>query len=392
LVAAIAAAGAGASVVLLERLPRVGKKLLATGNGRCNYTNRALSPACFHGSRRDFPLDALSHFPAEAALEFFAGLGIDPVTEEGGKVYPRSGQASSVLDALRWEVERLGVEVRTEAEVHRLVPLPGGFRVEHGRGESLRAQRVVLAAGGRAAPHLGSNGSGYGLATALGHRLVTPFPALTKLVLGVPFLKRLKGVKVEGTITLEADGAPLRVEQGEVLFTERGISGPPVLQVSRAAGESLRQGRTVRAVLDLVPDLSSRDLEEHLRRRFTLLAHRGLEAGLVGFLNRRLIPVALDAAGLLDHAIPCSPSAAAPLSALLKGWPLPVSGLESWTEAQATAGGIDTADVDPATMASLLVPGLFLAGEILDVDGDCGGFNLHWAWASGRLAGLGAAG
>jgi predicted Rossmann fold flavoprotein len=400
MVAAIAAARGGAAVTLLERLPRVGKKLLATGNGRCNLANAHPDLARFHGEHPGFARAALAAFGLEPTLAFFRDLGVEPREEEGGKIFPRSGQASSVLDVLRHELERCGVAVRCEAPVARLQPRRGGWEVAVGQ-EALRCDAVVLASGGRASPQLGSNGSGYELVLPLGHRLVPPFPALTRIRVASPFLKHLKGVKVEGVASLVplAPGVPApsalpESAAGEILFTETGLSGPPILDLSRRAGERAARGLETALELDLCPEFAAADLAALLLRRFAGRAGASAELALIGFLNKRLIVPVLKVAGVADPARPAAALGereSGAVAAVLKRWRFAVTGTDSWADAQVTAGGVDVAGVDPGTLESRLAPGLFFAGEVLDIDGDCGGFNLQWAWSSGHLAGAAAA-
>ena len=278
MVAAIAAARRGAAVTVLERMPRVGKKLLATGNGRCNFANAHLDLRRFHGKDPGFAGAALAAFDLEATLAFFRDLGVEPREEEAGKIFPRSGQASAVLDVLRHELAHLGVETRCEAEVTRLAPRRGGWEVAV-RGETLRCDAVVLASGGRASPQLGSNGSGYELVRPLGHRLIPPFPALTRIRVASPFLKHLKGVKIEGVASLVPQGrdrpaasallhGPENTASGEILFTETGLSGPPILDLSRRAGERAQRGEGTLVQLDLCPEFAAGELDALLRRRF----------------------------------------------------------------------------------------------------------------------------
>ncbi len=391
MVAAIAAARGGARVVVLERMERVGRKLLATGNGRCNLANANLDLRRYHGGDPGFVDKVLASFGLERTLDFFASLGIEPVVEEGDKIFPRSGQASSVLDVLRHEMARLGVEAFVSAPVTRLARREGGWKVTTGERE-LHADRLILAAGGKAAPNLGSNGTGFALARSVGHRIVEPFPALTRIRLSAPFLKRLKGVKLDAAASLLGDGTLRRREAGEVLFTDTGVSGPPILQLSRIVAGSTAADGSITLSLDLAPDIDPAALEDRLAHRFERPGMNA-EFALVGFVNKRLIPVLLSEAGIASArpADGVGRDGSRRLACLLKDWRLPVSGTGSWMEAQVTAGGVDTSEVDPGTMASLLAPGLHLAGEILDVDGDCGGFNLQWAWSSGFLAGAAAA-
>ncbi|MCX6556622.1 MAG: NAD(P)/FAD-dependent oxidoreductase [Candidatus Aminicenantes bacterium] len=394
MMAAISAARFGAAVVLLEARDRVGKKLLATGSGRCNLTNSDTSPSRFHGGDGAFIAVVLSRFPVASAIEFFEELGVSCQAEEEGRIYPRSGQASAVLDVLRWELERLRVDVRTGHEVRAVKPGEKGFALQLAAGGELKAERVVLACGGMAGPQFGSDGSGLRLATALGHRLVDPVAALVPLRLRADFLRKLKGVSFEGSGEVRCGNEVLRGEEGEFLFTDSGISGPPVLQLSGTASRALKANKEPCIVLDLFPASSLEELASALGVRFRCQGHKSIADGLVGLLHKRLIPVILSAAGIDGHALSgaeISPAARLDLARILKSWSLPVSGTMPWPEAQVTAGGVALDQVNPETLESLLVPGLHFCGEILDVDGDCGGFNLQWAWSSGWLAGLSAA-
>jgi hypothetical protein len=384
--AAIAAARLGAPVEILERMPRVGKKLLATGNGRCNLANARPEPARFHGADPAFVRSVLGAFGIDETLAFFAGLGIEAREEDAGKIFPRSGQAAAVLDVLRHELARLGVPAHCESAVSRLESRGGLWRART-HGGVHEGAAVVLAPGGRAAPQLGSNGSGHALAAALGHRIVDPFPALTRLRVRSPWLAHLKGLKVEGRVAIGGVAA-----RGEILFTGTGLSGPPILDVSRRAGELLRDGQAASAVLDLCPDVEFGALSAVLRARFSRPGVTA-EFALVGFLHKRLIVPALREAGIdpAGAADAVAESRVRALAALLHAWTFTVFGTDPWADAQVTAGGVDVADVDPATLESRLAPGLFFAGEVLDVDGDCGGFNLQWAWSSGHVAGTAAA-
>ncbi|MBN2345806.1 MAG: NAD(P)/FAD-dependent oxidoreductase [Candidatus Aminicenantes bacterium] len=395
MMAAIRAARGGAAVVLLERKDRVGRKLLATGNGRCNLSNTDLSLSRYHGGDRAFIAAVLSRFPAASAIDFFEELGIACHQEGEGRVYPRSNQASAVLDVLRWEMERLQVDARPGYDVREIARNDKGFRLKLGAGGERTAGRVVLACGGMAGPQFGSDGSGLRLAAALGHRIVGPLAALVPLRLHAGFLRRLKGVSFEGRGEVRCGDETLRGEEGEFLFTDSGISGPPVLQLSRSAAVALQRGREPCIVLDLFLSSSLEQLDAALEVRFRRQGHKSLVDGLVGLLHKRLIPVVLSEAGFEYQALPCSEISAAArarLARLLKSWPLAVSGTMPWPEAHVTAGGVDLRDVHPETLESRTVPGLFFCGEILDVDGDCGGFNLQWAWSSGWLAGQSAAG
>lgn len=395
LAAACWAARAGAAVTVLERLERVGKKILATGNGRCNLGNRRLDPSRFHGGDPAFVADVLRRCDGPRVWTWLEELGIEIVEEEDGKLFPASGQASAVLDVLRYENSRLGVREVTGAGVQRLERRSTGYGAVCADGRTFRADRVVAAGGGRAAANLGSDGSLLAVLGRIGLRQTPLFPALVPLKLGGSIFPRLKGVKVQGRVSVLCAGHEARRESGEVLFTDYGLSGPPVLQVSRTAVAGLQAGTEVQLVLDLFPDRSLDEVARFLLHRFTARPDAPLDFSLVGFLHKRLIPVVRLEAGFSRADLPAGQvdsAGAARFAAVLKEWRFPVTGPLSWNDAQVTAGGLDLSGFSPATLEARRFPGLFAAGEILDVDGDCGGFNLQWAWSTGILAGLAAAG
>jgi len=394
LVAALAARYHGAEVTVLERLDRVGKKILATGNGRCNLSNIDLDIAHYHGANPKFAFGAMSRFDFQQTMELFEKLGVAWKVEEGGKVFPVSNQASSVLDVLRFELETQGVATRCEAEVKEIEPQNGGFILQLGDGTRFKADRVILATGGKAAPQLGANGSGYLLAQKLGHSMVEPFPALVQLKLAADFLKQISGVKFDFAAEVQVGGKPLARAEGEILFTDYGISGPPILALSRTAGEHLHLGEPVTLRLNLINYLSRAELESLISQRLQQQSHKTLAFSLVGFINKRLIPVLLKQAGIGDMHKPTGQVTVAERNAIieiLQDWRFTVTGANTWQQAQVTAGGINVREVNQKTMASKLVPGLYFAGELLDIDGDCGGYNLQWAWSSGYVAGVSAA-
>ena len=380
---------------VLERLPRVGKKLMATGNGRCNLTNMNASPADYHGDVA-FMQSAMNRFPPKTVLERFKGFGVYPLVEASGRVYPMSGQASSVLDALRLSLAEAGIEEICEFEATALERAGKGWRIRAKDGRTAHARRVILAAGGMTAPSLGGSASGYRLLEALGHRVTPRLPALVQLKTDPAAVRALKGIKYDGQIDILVDGRVMRSETGEVLFTEYGLSGIAAMQLSRLASTALarRNKPTVSVQLHILP-LSEDDARALLDDRRARLPNRPLENFLTGLVNKRLgqtlvklacpLPLASPASALTDAHL-------AALAALLTGWKLEITGTQGFEQAQVTAGGVRTADFDPDTMQSRLAPGLYVTGELYDIDGDCGGFNLQWAWASALAAGEAAAG
>lgn len=386
--------GAKLRIGVLERLNRVGKKLMATGNGRCNLTNLNPAPERYHGDV-PFMKDAMTRFPPRIVLDRFEDYGVYPLFEEGGKVYPLSEQASSVLDALRLSMEEADIAELCDFEVASLTASRGVWLLKSTAGEEARARRVIVSCGGLTAPNLGGSASGYRLLESLGHTSTPRLPALVQLKTDTAPIRALKGIKYTGEISLLTGGRVQRSECGEVLFTEYGLSGPPVLQLSRIAAQTLarRNPLPVTARLHILP-MSFDEVRRLLLKRQKALGERALENFLTGLVNKRLGQTLIKlATGLTLANAACELTSAHidALSELLTGWELTVTGTQGFDQAQVTAGGIRTSDVDPTTMASRLARGVYITGEVLNIDGDCGGFNLQWAWASGMLAGQSAA-
>ena len=380
--AAIEAARHGAKVMLLERMDRVGKKLLATGNGRCNLMN--VGEACYPGGST-FAQSVLDKCGVAEQTAFWQELGVRLRVEDGGRVYPASGQASTVLDALRLAMDNLGVEIVTGASVKDIRLGKRGFTVTADTG-TWRGDRVILAGGGCAQPKLGSDGSLWSIAERLGHTLVQPRPALTQIMTDTLPIKGLSGIRVKAEVAVVKAGRVLHEESGEVLFADYGISGVCVMQCARFA----EQGSVMR--LNLLRGMSfenASQAEAELLRRKAAWGSQPMEKLLTGLCVPRLAGSLCMEAGIRfrDRLIgSLKESEAAALAQVLGAFDLPVKGVKSFDSAQVTAGGLDVREFDPATMASRLVPGLYAAGEMLDVDGTCGGFNLMFAFGSGLLA------
>ncbi len=390
MVAAVEAARQGARVTVLERMQRVGRKLLATGNGRCNLSNRRIETARYHGACPEFVEGIFKQFDLDATLRFFDALGVPVEEEEDGKLYPMSRQASSVLDVLRHEMHRLGVEEVCDAIVHAIEPYKGGVRCVTGDGRIFEGRAAIVCAGGKSSPNLGSNGGGYRIAQALGHSVKEPFPALVQVRLDAPYLNRIAGVGLEGKVEAWVGGKLDRTDTGELLFAQYGISGTAILQLSRAISEAALHHREVCLHIDLFPRRTHGDLIETIRGRIDAARDKTIEFSFVGFLHKRLIPVLLREAGIERLQDPCGTlthEEITRISSALKCWTLNCTGTQSWMHSQVTAGGVDTREIDPRTLESKRAPGVYFAGEVLDVDGDSGGFNLQWAWSSGAIAG-----
>ncbi|MCX6561075.1 MAG: aminoacetone oxidase family FAD-binding enzyme [Candidatus Aminicenantes bacterium] len=387
LAAAIAAARAGARVSILERLPRPGKKILVTGGGRCNLGHSPLKAAAFTSTNPALVRSVLDRTDGAAILEFFRGLGLATRVEEG-RVYPATNQAASVLRLLEREARALGVVVETGCEVIGLKPAGGGFEIAVTGGRSFAARVLILAAGGKSYPALGSNGSGYELARAFGHRIIPPVPSAVPLVIKDKLCHFLQGLKVRVRAEALVGGKTAAEAEGDLLFTAYGLSGTAILDISEPLSIALNRdgGQETAVAVDFVPYLSLDDLASELGRRSqTGWVESELAAGL--------LPEKL--AALAPSFAPIDPAASGPrprvLAAALKRKIFPVQGTRGWNEAEFTSGGVDAREVDETTLESKKRPRLFLAGEVLDVQGPRGGYNLAWAWASGLVAGAEAA-
>lgn len=391
MMAAITAASKGARVVLIEHKDRIGRKILSTGNGRCNFTNTHQEPVCYHSDQFLFPWGIIEKFNAQETISFFLQLGIYS-KNRNGYLYPNSDQASAVLDALRMELERLNVEIRTDTQCREIIPGKKGVRIVTDSGE-IRADRVILSTGSKAAPVTGSDGSGYDLAKKLGHRIVPVLPALTGLQCEGKFFKAIAGVRANGTVSIWADGECIARDTGELQLANYGISGIPVFQVSRYASRLLYEKKEVSAVLDFMPDFTEEQTAVFLKARAGMRPRKRADQFLIGLFHKKLSDLWVKLSG-----IPAEKKAGEltveefkSLTGMIKNFRVRVKAANPYEQAQVCCGGVDTAEVDPDTLESIYVPGVYFAGEILDVDGMCGGYNLQWAWSSGHVAGEAAA-
>ncbi len=381
--AAITAARLGCAVTLLEAMEKPGKKLLLTGSGKCNLTNRHVSPACYPGGG-SFAEGILRQFSPLETLSFFRGIGL-LATERNGGMYPVTGQASSVLDVLLLELARQKVRLKCREKVLAIEKQGDGFSVRTA-GWAYQADAVILSAGSMAAPQTGSDGSGYQLAASLGHRIQKPLPALVPLKVKEGWAKALAGIRMPAAVTLRCQESGGRAfashtQAGELQWTDYGISGIAVFQVSRHAVRALDEGRRVLADCDLLPLLSEGKLLEHLQKRQDLFWGRPAY-WLSGILPHKAI------APVLSQANGASPGE---IAAQIKHCRLTICGAKDFARAQVCQGGVDCAQFCEKTLESRFVPGFYCTGELLDVDGICGGYNLQWAWSSGFAAGRAAA-
>lgn len=398
MMAAVQAAYAGARVTVYERNDRVGKKILSTGNGKCNFSNEDMRAACYYGSGAGYVDGFYKQFGVAETKTFFRELGMR-IKDRNGYLYPASEQATTVLDVLRYEMERLGIEICAGCRVTG-IDGPGnpGYRLmletETAAYKKRTYDAVILACGGRAAPKTGSDGTGLAMAKRLGHRIVPTVPALTALRCGETFWKQVAGVRCEARLMLYIDGNGVSSVQGELQLTDYGISGIPVFQFSRIAAYALQEGRTVTVKIDLMPDPGAADTQEAFwAQRWERQKGQSMEQFVTGTVNKKVGLLLLKLAGIRETETVCEIEGARrrKLEQLFHAFEVTVKGTNSFEQAQVCAGGVDFAEVTDR-LESVRRPGLFFAGEILDIDGICGGYNLQWAWSSGAVAGRAAAG
>lgn len=436
MMAAITAARQGAAVTILEGNDRVGKKILSTGNGKCNLGNRKLDPEEYYTEQPGRLRECLERFGTEDTVSFFQGIGL-LIKEKSGYLYPACEQASAVLDVLRFELSALGIEVISGCKVKQILPgqlnagcvrIPSGKERGKTRGRDVRIpsgvergmnqvrdarspsgkrngeitlrsgersfcfDSVVLACGGKAAPRTGSDGSGFELAEQMGHRVLPTVPALVQLRCSEPYFKSVSGVRADAMIRVWNAGVCIAGERGELQLTDYGISGIPVFQLSRQVNYLLRKQKEVEITVDFLPDYGQEEYKALRTGRRLLQNDRTVEEFFTGMLHRKLMQQFVKMAGLRPGEPVKSADEAAlkKVYGLCREWKIHINGHNSYDNAQVCAGGVPLDEVTE-NLESCKVPGVFFAGEILDVDGKCGGYNLQWAWCSGYLAGRAAA-
>jgi predicted Rossmann fold flavoprotein len=390
LATAIFAARHGVSrLIALDGARRLGAKILISGGGRCNVTNKAVSERDFWGGNRNIVKQVLRAFPVPSTVDFFREIGVRLHEEEDGKLFPDSERARTVLDALLDEAQRRGVTLAPGSRVTGIVPARGRFEIATEGGATIEARRVVLATGGLSVPETGSDGAGYGLAQRLGHTLVAPTPALVPLCLDGEWHVGLKGVsqRVEIDVQAERDGRTRLT--GSLLWTHFGVSGPVVLNASRLWHRAVLERRAVRVTANLVGGRSFDSLEEGLLDRAKESGHTSIRSAIAEWMPAAVAEAILAAAGV-DPGVPLKELTREARRRLLHAVahrPLPVRDSRGFRFAEATAGGVEVTEIHPQTLESRKTPGLHVVGEVLDVDGRIGGFNFQWAWSSGYVAG-----
>ena len=377
MMAAIQAARTGAAVTLLEHNEKPGKKILATGNGRCNLTNLVQEPSRYRSSQPDFPWKIITQYPLEDTLAFFSELGIY-TKDRNGWVYPYSDQAAGVAQVLELEARHQKVKIKTTEEVTDILREDGQYLVKTATWQ-YPCDSVIISCGSSASNVEGSSTTGYELAEKLGHMVVKPLPSLCGIRGKDNYYAKWAGSRMDGRITLEIDGETVGEEQGEILFTEYGISGIGVFQLSRYAVRGTDEGKIATYHLDLMPQLTKEELVKLLLDRQQAGSYKNPQELLIGLLPRKMIDVLVKKTYEPEK-----------IAERLKDWQVPVKGAYALQHAQICSGGVDPRELTEQ-LESRLHPSIYFTGEVIDVDGPCGGYNLQWAWSSGAVAGRAAA-
>lgn len=376
-----------ASVMIFEHKDIPGKKILSTGNGRCNLTNEYMDTSCFRSDHPEKIAPILERFSANDTIQFFHELGV-LTKSRNGYIYPRSDQASAVLCVLRMELKQLGIEVILNTHVKDVASTKKGFRIFTDEKNYL-ADKVILATGSKAAKVLGSDGSGYDLAKSFGHKLIPVVPALVQLkVKNFPFTKA-SGVRADACVKAIIDGRETASDTGELQITAYGISGIPVFQISRYIAKALYEKKRAEVSVDFIPQMTETELVHFFKTRKNSMKHVEASEFLIGIFNQKLIPVLLGLSGIRTNikVNTLNVEQLTKLAKYCKNTLLTITETNGFDNAQICAGGVSLEEINIETMESCYQSGLYIIGELLDADGICGGYNLQWAWATGIIAG-----
>lgn len=376
------------SVLLVEKNPSLGRKILATGNGRCNLTNRNAEKSRYHGGNPEFIEEVLKQYDQFETMKFFENLGVILKEEDNGRIFPRTNQAQTIVDTLVHKLQEDKVEVRLNINVKRINRSIDSFHVIFDSGDSVECEKVILTTGGKASSHLGSTGDGYYWAELLGHKTTPTYPALVPLETVENWPKEISGLRVEGKSSISVDGNIISEKTGDILFTHFGLSAPAVMAHAGLIAPNLDKNMLIH--LDLFPELSEKELDQVLTKMFDTAGKKSLKNTLSGIIPSNLASVVLVELNLSQDkkTAEISKNDRAKIAKYLKDIALKIKQLRPFKEAQVTHGGVILDEINVESMESKKAKGLYFAGEILDVDGDSGGFNLQWAWSSGHLAGL----
>ena len=389
MMAGISAARHGASVLILEHMESAGKKILATGNGKCNFTNEKQGTLYYRGKNPAFVLPVFQQFGLEDTLELFQKLGIEPRSKRDGYYYPASGQASAIREVLLMECRYQKIRIAYNVGIRSIQKVENEFIFDTKQGE-FQSSTCIIATGGKTAKKTGSDGSGIPYIEGFGHKIIDIVPALVALQGKQSFLPEIAGIRAENRVEIYIENEKIAEETGELQLTEYGVSGIPVFQISRYASYALQEGKEVYILLDFLPWQTEAQTEKMLEERFVTYGNKkSAYEAMIGLFPNKLINVLLTQSGIvLDlSAKNCSREKIKELTKTVRHLRVDITGTKGFESAQVTAGGVDTEEINATTMESKLVSGLYFAGEVIDIDGMCGGYNLQWAWSSGWIAG-----
>ena len=389
IMASLTAAKSGKKVLLIEKNAVLGRKILATGNGRCNLTNRNATLDHYHGSNQDFIQKVLDQLDSEETIRYFQNIGLILKEEDNGRIFPRTNQASSVVNLLKHKLLEVKVDLMLGSEIKQISKVNNNiFNITTSTSEVVEAEKVIITTGGKASYFLGSSGDGYFFATDLGHKIVPIAASLVPVETVEKWPKDVQGVKVEAKVALFVDESLVSERTGDLLFTHYGLSGPSVMSQSRAIGR-LFDKHKIEFRIDLFPEIQAKELDSIVAASFEKNGKQNVKNSLIGILPESMIGLILKLAKIDPTKKAAEISRIARLEAvkLMKDLVCTVSTLRSIKEAQVTSGGVFASEINPDTMESRIVKNLYFAGEVIDVDGDSGGYNLQWAWSSGFVAG-----
>lgn len=384
--AAVSLARRGRSVTLLEQNTKIGKKIRVSGNGRCNITNRHIAVKHFHSQDMGFVKKALEGYGYDTIEKFFNSIGLPLIEGRDGQIFPMSLQAGTVVETLEFALLDAGGEIITECRVSSTEVRDGGFVLETSHGK-MKCRKLLIATGSPAAPQLGGSDLGYAIAAKMGHALIPPAPNLVQLCSDEKWLGRCAGVKIDGAAKLYANGEYITEQRGDLLFADYGISGLAILDISREVSLRLADFAYCELRLDLMPAYNKEQLASLLQRFVKKESNKPIELWLHAFINKKLVPVILKQAALKTSTESnLNRKDINKLVHTIKNLPLHITDTRGFKYAETSSGGIDTRQINPRTMESQIVPNLYFGGEVLDVVGDRGGYNLHWAWVTGMRA------
>jgi predicted Rossmann fold flavoprotein len=389
IIAALFAAKKGNEVTLFEKQNKIGRKILSTGNGRCNISNKNIDISHYHGHNPNFILNVFSKFTPQETIDFFESLGLPIIEENEGRLFPASMQASNVVDILNYKLNKKMVEITLNRKIEKIIYAKNKFKIVTAGKEENIFDSVILSAGSCAYPELGASNIGYELAGAFGHKIYDPFPAILPINIPLKLLHTLEGIKWNCGARAELNGKTISESAGEILFTKYGISGPAALNISRNVNQHILEKKIPQIIIDFFPELTLEILTEKIKNLW-VDPDMNVSFSLTGIIKKRIPEVLLQIADIDPYKQIKNLSEQEKLNIItnFKNLKLNPGNPRSFKEAVVAAGGVDVDEINPATMESRIIKNLYMTGELLDIDGDSGGYNLQFAWSTGALAGM----